>query len=78
MEWEKKARIGQLPPKGDWDIWLLLAGRGYGKTRAASEEIMNLIFLKKVFKVGIIANSNIDIRNILIPYMYEIFKNIKS
>jgi len=31
------ARPNQLPPKGDWRIWLLMAGRGFGKTRVLSE-----------------------------------------
>jgi hypothetical protein len=32
------ARPNQLPPTGDWwQIWLLLAGRGFGKTRALAE-----------------------------------------
>lgn len=26
----------QVPPSGDWDLWLLLAGRGAGKTDAAA------------------------------------------
>ena len=26
----------QIPPDGDWDLWLLLAGRGAGKTDAAA------------------------------------------
>lgn len=26
----------QIPPEGDWDLWLLLAGRGAGKTDAAA------------------------------------------
>jgi phage terminase large subunit-like protein len=30
--WRREARPGQLPPEGDWFIWLLLAGRGFGKT----------------------------------------------
>jgi len=28
---------GQLPPPGQWDTWLVLAGRGYGKTRVGAE-----------------------------------------
>jgi len=32
--WEAWARPSQLPPSGDWRIWLFLAGRGAGKTRA--------------------------------------------
>lgn len=35
--WHKLARPNQLPPPGDWNIWLFLAGRGFGKTRLAAE-----------------------------------------
>lgn len=31
------ARDKQLPPQGDWRIWLILAGRGFGKTRTVVE-----------------------------------------
>lgn len=37
--WERKAHKHQLEPEGDWSIWLLLAGRGSGKTRGAAEYI---------------------------------------
>jgi phage terminase large subunit-like protein len=30
-------RPNQLPPEGDWSIWVILAGRGFGKTRAGAE-----------------------------------------
>lgn len=36
-DWEYWARPNQLPPEGDWSIWLILAGRGFGKTRAINE-----------------------------------------
>ena len=32
--WLVWAHDGQLPPDGDWRIWLMMAGRGFGKTRA--------------------------------------------
>ena len=35
--WEFWARPDQLPPAGSWRTWLLLGGRGGGKTRSASE-----------------------------------------
>jgi phage terminase large subunit-like protein len=31
------ARPTQVPPEGKWDNWLILAGRGFGKTRTGSE-----------------------------------------
>jgi len=37
-KWLTIASDHQIPPKGDWwSIWLLLAGRGAGKTRCAAE-----------------------------------------
>jgi phage terminase large subunit-like protein len=35
--WEALARPEQLPPDGDWLVWLLLAGRGFGKSRTGAE-----------------------------------------
>ena len=36
--WQKNlAREEQLPPAGEWSVWLYLAGRGSGKTRTAAE-----------------------------------------
>ena len=35
--WRLWAHAGQLPPPGDWQTWLILAGRGFGKTRAGAE-----------------------------------------
>src|SRR5205823_274303 len=37
--WREWARPSQLPPAGDWRVWLLLAGRGFGKTRAGAEYV---------------------------------------
>jgi phage terminase large subunit-like protein len=37
--WLSKARPEQLPPEGDWRTWLLLSGRGFGKTRLAAEDV---------------------------------------
>ena len=40
--WPAWAHDGQLPPEGDWRIWLMLAGRGFGKTRAGAEWVSAL------------------------------------
>ena len=37
LPWEQAARPEQLPPPGDWLVWLILAGRGWGKSRTAAE-----------------------------------------
>jgi len=38
-DWRFWARPNQLAPAGDWTTWLLLAGRGFGKTRSGAEFI---------------------------------------
>ncbi len=35
--WRLWGRSEQNPPKGEWRTWLILAGRGFGKTRAGAE-----------------------------------------
>jgi predicted phage terminase large subunit-like protein len=40
LKWMKQAHKHQIEPIGDWwNIWLMLAGRGAGKTRAAAETL---------------------------------------
>jgi phage terminase large subunit-like protein len=36
-DWRYRARPEQLPPGGSWRVWLLMAGRGFGKTRCGAE-----------------------------------------
>ena len=38
--WKTWARPDQLPPPGDWRWWLILGGRGSGKTRTGAEFIL--------------------------------------
>ena len=35
--WRWQAHGGQVEPPGDWRIWPIVAGRGFGKTRAGAE-----------------------------------------
>ncbi len=36
-EWRFWARPDQRPPHGDWRYWVILAGRGFGRTRTGAE-----------------------------------------
>ena len=38
-DWNCLARDSQKVPPGDWLIWLILAGRGFGKTRTGAQTI---------------------------------------
>ena len=42
FDWPLWARLAQLPPEGEWVTWLLMGGRGAGKTRAGAEWVRGL------------------------------------
>ena len=62
--WPKLARKEQLPPPIDWRFWLILAGRGFGKTRAGAEWVRNQV--KKFSLVNIIGATSDDARDIMV------------
>lgn len=63
--WEFWARPEQLEPKGDWNAWLALAGRGWGKTRAGAEWVRHRI--KKGDKiVHCVAPTKGDVRRVMV------------
>ena len=65
FNWEFWARPEQLEPKGDWNAWLALAGRGWGKTRAGAEWVRHRI--KKGDKiVHCVAPTKGDVRRVMV------------
>ena len=38
-DWRRVARPSQRMPAGEWIIWLILAGRGFGKCRTGAETV---------------------------------------
>lgn len=54
FNWPFWARPDQLPPLGDWRTWLLLAGRGAGKTRSASEWVRDQVETGRRRAIGIV------------------------
>lgn len=62
--WWYWARPEQLPPPGSWRIWLVMAGRGFGKTRTGAEWVRERI---KTFPfTNIIGATADDARDIMI------------
>lgn len=55
----------QIPPQTDWDVWLILAGRGSGKTRAGAQTVLDhLNALCDKARVGIGAPTAADARDV--------------
>ncbi|KKM60331.1 hypothetical protein LCGC14_1542900 [marine sediment metagenome] len=63
-DWDFWARPNQLPPEGDWTTWLLLGGRGSGKTRAGAECVRR--WVKDYALVNLIGPTAEDARDVLI------------
>jgi phage terminase large subunit-like protein len=60
------ARPNQLPPVGDWTHWLLLAGRGFGKTRVGAETVREWASKPLPGPIHLIAPTAGDIRKVMI------------
>jgi predicted phage terminase large subunit-like protein len=64
--WEFWARPNQLPPPGDWRTWLILAGRGFGKTRTGAEWVRAQIENGKCKRIALIAPTAADAREVMV------------
>jgi len=65
-DWESWARPNQLPPQGDWDTWLVLAGRGFGKTRTGAEFVRREVLAGKAEHIAIIGETAADARDVMV------------
>src|SRR6201982_1503766 len=64
--WPAIARPNQLPPPGDWLIWLLLAGRGFGKTRTLAEWVCGQAASGHAGRIALVAATAADARDVLV------------
>ena len=65
-DWEFWARPNQLPPPGDWRVWLLLAGRGFGKTRSGAEFVRARVQAGLASRVALVGPTAADVRDVMI------------
>ena len=64
--WPLHARDSQMPPDGDWDTWLILAGRGFGKTRTGAEWIRSQVEDKKARRIALVARTTDEAQSVMI------------
>src|SRR5690349_5888828 len=65
-EWPYRARPQQLPPPGDWRVWLLLAGRGFGKTRTGAELVRTRVGAHVARRIALVAPTAADARDVMV------------
>ncbi len=66
------AQAYQRPPAGDWTTWLLLGGRGAGKTRAGAEWVRALVLGRAsrrsdpVERIALVGETMADVRDVMV------------
>src|ERR1700754_4994413 len=64
FDWLAHARPNQIAPPEPWTYWLILAGRGFGKTRTGAEQVR--IWVRNYPYVNLIGATSDDARDIMI------------
>lgn len=75
FDWKFWARKSQLTPGGDWYTWLLMAGRGFGKSRVGSEWTREKVYGDSrnplnsstgIGRIALIAETAADARDVIV------------
>src|SRR3990167_1339605 len=64
--WRQIARPNQIAPDGDWSIGLILAGRGFGKTRTINEWAIEQAEAIPGSRGAFVGSTAADVRDVLI------------
>ncbi len=64
--WPLWARAAQLAPPGDWRVWLVMAGRGFGKTRAGAEWVRSVAEANPEARIALVAASLHEARSVMV------------
>lgn len=67
-DWKSWGRPEQIAPDGDWNIWIYLAGRGAGKTRAAAEWVRETAKYTNTGqrRFALVARTAADVRDVIV------------
>jgi phage terminase large subunit-like protein len=62
--WLTQARPSQLTPQGKWTIWLILAGRGWGKTRTGATDAVLYALRNPEVQVAVVTPTFGDLKRV--------------
>jgi phage terminase large subunit-like protein len=65
-DWSWYARTKQKAPPGPWFVWLLLAGRGFGKTRTGVEWVKERVISGKAKRIALVGRTAEDVRDVMV------------
>lgn len=64
--WSFWERPGQRMPEGDWRIWLVMAGRGFGKTRMGAEWVRAAAENGQRRRIALVGATDAEVRRVMI------------
>lgn len=64
--WEFWARPKQLPPQWAWRVWMLLCGRGWGKTRVGAEWVRYRVEKCGAKRIALVGRTAADVRDVMV------------
>jgi len=62
--WAYQARPEQLPPAWPWEYWLLIGGRGSGKTRPAAEQVH--CWAAEGGYIALVGETSAEVRDVMV------------
>lgn len=64
--WDVIGRPDQQEPPGAWRTWLILAGRGWGKSRTGAEWVRAMATSGRARRIALVARTAADVRDVLV------------
>ena len=64
--WPAWAHDGQTPPNGAWPTWLMVTGRGFGKTRAGAEWVSELTRTQGSVRIALVGATIEDAVKVMV------------
>jgi phage terminase large subunit-like protein len=66
FDWLSWARGNQIAPEHDWRIWLVMAGRGFGKTRLGAEWVRSVAEADPEARIALVGSSLHEARSVMV------------
>lgn len=64
--WKQWAHEGQDPDDGDWRVWLIMAGRGFGKTLAGAQWVARMARENPGAAIALVGATIEDVRKVMV------------
>lgn len=65
-DWDIWARPKQREPEGNWRCWLIMAGRGFGKTKTGAETTRRQVEIGRAGRIALVGRTAADVRDVMV------------